>query len=167
MPSDKRVYLDTNVLIYAFEGGSPNKVRLIELLAGNDGSTPAYLFTSELTLAEVLVHPFSNNNFDLVQSYDNLLNNSAILIACPIDQSVLWHAALLRSHYSSLKLPDAIHLSTAMRMRCTHFLSADTGLGLNYELPYAKYDNIRGPVSLQIIRPDAETLDGLNSEFAS
>lgn len=167
MPSDKRVYLDTNVLIYAFEGGSPNTARLIELLAGNDGTRPAYLFTSELTLAEVLVHPLSNNNFDLVQSYDNVLNNTAILIACPIDQSVLWHAAVLRSRYSSLKLPDAIHVSTAMRMRCTHFLSADTGLGLNYELPHAAFDDIRGPVNVQVIRPDAETLDALNSEFAS
>ncbi len=167
MRSDKRVYLDTNILIYAFEGGSQNKVRLIELLAGNDGTRPAYLFTSELTLAEVLVHPLSNSDFDLIQSYDNVLNNTAVLITCPVDRTVLWHAAVLRSRYSALKLPDAIHLSTAMRLRCTHFLSADKRLVQNYELPHATFDDIRGPVSLQVIRPDAETLDGLNAEFAS
>ncbi len=166
MRSDKRVYLDTNILIYAFEGGGPDKGRLSELLAGNDGTRPAYLFTSELTLAEVLVHPLSHNDVHLVQSYDNVLNNSAILTTCPIDRTVLWHAAVLRSHYSALKLPDAIHLSTAMRLRCTHFLSADTGLGQSYDLPHATFNDIRGPVSLQVIRPDTKTLDGLNSEFA-
>jgi predicted nucleic acid-binding protein len=165
MLSKKRIYLDANIFVEAFEGSGGNKVKIIDLLAGNDGSRPIYLFTSELTLAEVLVHPILNNNSDLVQSYDNVLNNSAILRACPIDQAVLRHAAYLRSQYISLKLPDAIHLSTAMSMRCTHFLSADKRLGNSYELPHARFEIVHGAIHLQTIRPDSETLQALISEF--
>lgn len=166
MRSEKRVYLDANILIEAFEGGNQNGTQLVDLLAGNDGSRPAYLFTSELTLAEVLVQPLLQNNSDLVQSYDNLLNNSAILISVPVNRPVLWNAAALRCRFPSLKLPDAIHLSTAMSFRCTHFLSSDKRLAVSYELPRALFGDVAGPASLHVIRPNPETLDSLILEFA-
>ena len=56
-----RVYLDTNLFIYALEGFPEYADRISELFAAVDRGVLSAV-TSELTLAESLVKPFMDND---------------------------------------------------------------------------------------------------------
>jgi predicted nucleic acid-binding protein len=43
----------------------------------------------------------------------------------PVARDVLFKAAHLRANSKSLKLPDAIHLTTAQEKKCRFFLTSD------------------------------------------
>jgi predicted nucleic acid-binding protein len=127
------VYLDTNVFIHAFEGADELSLALTNLFAV-DTPQPAFA-TSELTLAELLVHPYRHRNEAEQERYDSLIRPSAFLKVGPIDRSILMGAALLRSSYR-LKLPDAIHISTALHFGCELLLTGDRGLEGSFSLQY-------------------------------
>ncbi len=58
----------------------------------------------------------------------------------------------------SLKLPDAIHLATALGTGCSHILTDDRGIG-RASLP--------ADAQIEILRPDATTLDALIQELSA
>ena len=120
-----RVYLDTNVFIEAFEG----RGRLAEmlnglLLTGADTDPPRFV-TSELTVAELLVKPLRLGRHDLVRIYDEWTSQSPYLEVVPVLRDTLRKAAVLRAGDTILKLPDAIHLTTAVTAGCGCFLTGD------------------------------------------
>lgn len=102
----------------------------------------------------------------LIQMYDNWIRTNAHLTVGPIDRDVLWYAAVFRSQYDSLKLPDAIHLSAAVGLRCSHVLTADKRLSDQYELTHHRYGMIKGPARLEILRPETEIVKRLIDEAA-
>jgi predicted nucleic acid-binding protein len=81
------------------------------------------IITSELTLMEVLVYPFRNNDAALTEDYENLLLSSEIQLT-PITQPILREAARLRGS-TNLKTPDAIHVATSISTDCDLFLTND------------------------------------------
>lgn len=123
-----RVCLDSNVFIEAFEG----RGRLAELLRrllrtlDNPSSASPRLVTSELTAAELLVKPLELDRQDLVQVYDNWTISNPYLEVIPVVRNILKDAARLRATDKALKLPDAIHLTTAIGTHCRYFLTNDT-----------------------------------------
>lgn len=123
----KKVYLDSNVFIKAFEGSESDDLAFgltgIFALAASRVAPP--FATSQITLAELLVHPFRNGNTESQRRYISLLSaSSAWLEVRVVNSKVLVLAARLRGQ-SSLKLPDAIHAATAMLAGCSHFFSGD------------------------------------------
>jgi predicted nucleic acid-binding protein len=60
----ERVYFDTNIWIYAFEGFSEYKVHISRLFSNIDEGLFRAV-TSELTLAEILVKPLLEKNIEL------------------------------------------------------------------------------------------------------
>ncbi|MEB3886275.1 PIN domain-containing protein [Lyngbya sp. CCY1209] len=121
-----RVYLDTNIFIYALEGYVQFQTELNVLFdAFDDGTLKA--ITSELTLAEVLVKPFLDNNIEVCSAYENAIQNSPLLEVVPIHREILRESARLRS-ITNLKLPDAIHASTAILNGCETFITNDKRL---------------------------------------
>lgn len=121
-----RVYLDTNIFIYAVEGYAEFQPELNELFEACDQGILKAI-TSELTLAEVLVKPLSDNNFKVCSAYENCIQNSQLLEVVPVDRKILKESARLRS-INNLKLPDAIHAATAIFNRCQTFITNDKGL---------------------------------------
>lgn len=128
-----KVYLDTNVFIRAFEGTDELSRVLVDLFA-LDVPQPAFA-TSELTLAELLVHPYRHQDETGRERYDNLVRPSAWLNVGPVDRQVLTGAAVLRSKYR-LKLPDAIHVSTALHFGCDLLITGDGGLDGSFSLEH-------------------------------
>ena len=128
-----RVYLDTNIFIRAFEGTDDLSRALIELFA-TEAAQP-FLATSELTLAELLVHPYRNHDDIARERYESPLRSSAWLQVGSVDRDVLVGASLLRSKYK-LKLPDAIHASTALHLGCSLLLTDDGGLTGKFDFSY-------------------------------
>jgi predicted nucleic acid-binding protein len=161
-----RVYLDSNVFIRLFEGNdelAAGLARLFTIELRSDVAPP--LATSELTLAELLVIPYRESNERLIEIYDRWTISNSYLEVGPIDRGVLWYAAVLRSQYRALKLPDAIHLSSAIGMKCSHFLTADAGFAQQYHLTHRRFGMTRGPVSIQIVRPEIASVEQLINEF--
>ncbi len=130
----RRVYLDTNIFIYAVEAVAEYAAvvdALFDLLEGGEIEA----VTSELTLAEALAKPFEAGRSDIAQVYEAMLAPSSWLSVVPVERAILIEAARLQAALT-LRLPDAIHVATAVAAGCSALLSNDrrikvpTGLAL-------------------------------------
>lgn len=119
----QRVYLDANIIIYAVEGFAPFLDQMRALLAAVNASEVVAI-TSELTVAEVLVKPLKDQQPALQQAYRTFLTPTPELEVVQVSLTVLEEAARLRAT-TKLKLPDAIHLATALHYQCDSFLTND------------------------------------------
>ncbi|QYO75956.1 type II toxin-antitoxin system VapC family toxin [Devosia salina] len=156
-----RIYLDSNILIAALGGDTDPRIAmpLLEMIGLVGVETEPPFVTSELTLAESLVHPIRNGDVRQEQGYENALTTSGWLSVIPVSRGILWAAASLRATYTRLKLPDAIHVATALGADCPHLLTADAGLVDSYRAG-AFREGVwqHGKTSTQIVRPDDATL---------
>ena len=122
----QKIHLDANVFIYAVEGDAqfaqPARMLLSMIEAG---STVAY--TSEFTLAELLVLPVRQGNRKLVGDYEGLFGGETALAVCPVMRSVLKAAAEIRA-LTKQNLPDCIHAATSVLSGCKLVVSQDQGL---------------------------------------
>jgi len=121
-----KIYLDTNIFIYAIEGYTKFETELNELFEAFDAGN-LQAITSELTLAEVLVKPLIDNNVKVCSAYENAIQSSQVLEVVPINRTILRQSARLRSTIN-IRLPDAIHAATAILNGCTTFLTNDKRL---------------------------------------
>ena len=64
---------------------------------------------------------------ELVNDYENIIQNSIGFDLIPIDEQIARRAAHLRAQYN-LKTPDALHVATALETGCQAFLTNDMGL---------------------------------------
>jgi predicted nucleic acid-binding protein len=114
-------YLDTNVFIDVLEGHESVALPLKEIARKRRGA----IVTSELTLAEAL-GPSGRQARpeDLKRMYLDLIVWSRFIDLRPVTREVLYETVELR-RFASLKLPDAIHLATAILANCRFFVSRD------------------------------------------
>jgi predicted nucleic acid-binding protein len=121
--SRPRLYLDTNVFFEMFEKRGAVSDRLLDLFRGP--TLPRHhLVTSQLTIAEILVDAIRDddmqrNDLGFLRDIPNLMT------VAPISRDVLIRAALIRARQPRIKLPDAIHLSTARDEECKILISND------------------------------------------
>jgi predicted nucleic acid-binding protein len=128
-----RLYFDANALIRAAESDDEVAGVLRALLA----SEASAVVTSELTFAEVLVGPMKRRRADsgdlsavkFIAGYEALFGDATAVAAVPVTVDILRAAATLRAERTALKLPDAIHLATAIRSGCAALVSDDDRLG--------------------------------------
>lgn len=140
--ASSRLYFDANVFIYAVEGSDDIAGRLrtlFELLGRNLNLA----VTSELTLAEVLPKADAIRR----RTYLELILHSGLFDLYPVTRDVLMETADYRriagvsrldasKLYASVpKLPDAIHVVTAVRAGCGRMLSFDRALKLPEGMP--------------------------------
>jgi predicted nucleic acid-binding protein len=118
------LYVDTNILIGAFELPDPPAALVSTLLERASGSP---LITSTITLSEVLVGPLRRGDGALERFYRRLFRRTDVIRLKPVTQPVLLDAAVLRA-ITPMRLPDAIHVATAERAGCTIVLSQDKRL---------------------------------------
>ena len=122
----RRIYLDTNIIVYAVEEPvSLTRGQAALFNAIDEGSVHA--FTSELALAECLAHPFAVNDAILASAYERFLGVETELELVQIDRQILISAAHIRA-LTKTKLPDAIHVASAMSVGATIFVTADRGI---------------------------------------
>ena len=139
-----RVYLDTNIFIVTIETrGSMSQAGWNVLSAMDSGQFSGV--TSEITLAELLPKPMVENDDTLQKSYEELLTDGSHFHVAPIDRTILLSAARLRANDRSLRLPDAVHVATALKTGCSLFLTGDRRLAV--------------PNPITSLRLDRDTLD--------
>jgi predicted nucleic acid-binding protein len=146
------IYFDTNALITGFE--SPiEAAKPVQDLLLRLRDAPGAALTSELTIAELLApvaRPGALAAPLKKRLYLNLLVWSQLFDLRPITREILLETADLRS-VSKVKLPDAIHVVTAIHGGCAFFLSNDNG--------------VRTPSSMTRIRPDRAGIDMILSAW--
>jgi predicted nucleic acid-binding protein len=123
----EKIYIDTNVFIYAMEGYPEFAASLTSLFTAIDEGVVKAV-TSELTLAESLVKPLMDDNTVLENLYLEVFQTSMSLSVVPISRQILIESARLRAKSKTLRLPDAIHFATARMSGCQTFLTNDKQL---------------------------------------
>ncbi len=119
-----RIFLDTNFFIYLIEGASTQAPRARYLVRAFSNRRDE-VFTSVMTLGEVLVTPLRNGDFALAQRYRQLFRGKGISVLPFVEQAAETFA---RIRIGSIKPPDAIQLATAATAGCDLFLTNDERL---------------------------------------
>jgi len=127
------IYIDANPFIYAVEGNDA-LVRPIKDLFTVLRRIPGAAVTSELTLAEMLPKALSSIHR---QTYLDLMIRSGVIVLRPVTRDILLETASYRRMTATArpdgrvampKLPDAIHVVTAIKSSCKKCLSRDGGI---------------------------------------
>ena len=119
----RTVYLDANVFIYVVEE-VPLFLGVLGPLFDAVASGQVRAVTSEVTLAEVLVHPVREADAEREAAFVRSVRTRGGLTVVPVTRAVLVEAAQLRAA-TRMKLPDAIHAATARLSGCTVLLTND------------------------------------------
>jgi predicted nucleic acid-binding protein len=114
-----RIFFDTNIFIYMFEGLEPQRSRMIEIrrrmLERGDR-----IVTSAMTLGELLVKPIQLGQVSLIEQYDRAIRATAEVVS--FDIKVARRFASLRTTYT-LRCADAIQLAGAAHSGVELFLT--------------------------------------------
>jgi predicted nucleic acid-binding protein len=135
--------IDTSLFIYAFERHPTFGALSRDLLrAIADGRLVAV--ASTLVLAEVLVAPFKAGRAELVDGYTARLTAMPNLRLLEPGVAICRTAARLRAERPSLRLPDALHLATAIEGGATGFVTNDRDLRSAPELAIVRLSDLTG-----------------------
>jgi predicted nucleic acid-binding protein len=119
-----RIFWDTNLFIYLIEEYGELSERVVTLrrrmLSRND-----QLYTSALTLGEVLVKPTELGREALRREYEAAISAGAIVIPFDVDAARIY-AGIRRNR--EIRPPDAIQLACAVRARVDLFITNDDRL---------------------------------------
>jgi predicted nucleic acid-binding protein len=122
-----RVFWDTNLFIYLFEGSGAMSQRVVQLRESMR-SRGDQLITSALTLGEVLVKPIRSGQPDLVRAYEEAITQTTLIV--PFDAKAARIFARLRST-RTVSAPDAIQLACASVAGTDVFITNDERLQRN------------------------------------
>ena len=118
-----RLYLDTSILIRCVEGDIEEKSAALRWIDRAESAPGGTIVSSLLARAECLVKPVREEDLELRRMFDMLFEQSGIVFLS-VSDSVLERATLIRAKYS-LKMPDAIHIATALEASCTAAVMRD------------------------------------------
>jgi predicted nucleic acid-binding protein len=121
------IFIDTAPIIYYIEahhqfGSLVNEV-VKSFLSGK-----LIAFTSVITLAEVLSKPIGLGKIGLAERFTDFLRHGNNINLLEITADIAEKAGILRGYYRSLKLMDAIQISTALEIKADSFLTNDARL---------------------------------------
>ena len=117
-----RIFWDTSLFLYLFEGGNraDDVKRLRERMIARDDR----LFTSSLTMGEVLVRPVAAGG-DVASQYESAMTRAATIV--PFDLAAARRHAALRSD-RSINSHDLIQLACASAAGIDMFITNDDRL---------------------------------------
>ncbi len=117
-----RVYCDSVILIYNFEGTKLFQTRATSRLAAM-WQAGDILAISDLVRLECRMQPIRTENDQLLAVYDNLFVQPNVELL-PITTAVFDRATIIRAKHN-FRLADALHLAIAMEAHCDSFLTND------------------------------------------
>lgn len=158
------LYLDTNVLIALFEGQQPRQLALRAFMNLAISAKNVTFHTSALSFSELLVKPYRTRDEILARQYLQLAGSTDWLTAYQVAPIIIETAAALRAN-TFLRLPDAIHVATAMFAGCDHILTFDLGIT---SLPQLQHPISGRPMGhpIEVIHPDDRSLRELSETLS-
>lgn len=130
-----RIFWDTNLFIYLIEDRGPLADRVENLWRGM-ARRGDRLYTSALTVGEILVKPVQEGARGLEQSYLRLLGSKSITVL-GFDSDVAPIYARIRAD-RSIRPPDAIQLACAAAAEVDLFITNDDRLSTKH-VPAIKF----------------------------
>ena len=136
-----RIFWDTNIFIYFLEGSgewSQRARQLLDRISERDDD----LYTSTLTLGEVLVKPLENGQTHLAERYERLLNSPAVNLVNLDPEAARIYARIRLDR--TIEAPDAVQLACASAAGINLFVTNDSRLckksvpGIDFIVPLAK-----------------------------
>ncbi len=119
-----RIFWDTNLFIYLIEDFRDLSERVTALrrrmLERGDE-----LYTSALTLGEILIKPMEEGNESLARRYESVLLRGAVIIPFDVEPARLY-ASIRKDR--TIRPPDAIQLACAAHARVDLFITNDERL---------------------------------------
>jgi uncharacterized protein len=119
-----RIFWDTNLYIYLFENYAAFS-QMTAALRTRMLQRGDQLFTSTLSLGEILVKPLEARNLALADQYEIAIKATSVLLSLDANAAKIY--AGLRSD-RSLRAPDAIQLACAASARVDLFITNDARL---------------------------------------
>lgn len=121
-----RVFWDTNLFIYLFEK-NPTWSPKVKSLSAKMAERGDQLFTSALSIGEVLAKPYELGDMESCRLYEKVIQDTAVIV--PFDLLAARTFAKLRADRTAkVRPPDAIQLACAATARVDLFLTNDTRL---------------------------------------
>jgi len=120
-----RIFWDTNVFIYLLEDQGPHGER-VQAIYERMKQRSHRLFTSVLTLGEMLIKPLRANETELTQKLNRFFSSPVVTIV-PFDERAARLYAQIRTD-RSIEPPDAIQLACAGATGCHLFITNDLQL---------------------------------------
>ena len=120
-----RVFLDSNIFIYLFEGSGKLATLSGELIARLKLREDT-MVTSTMTLGEVLVKPLADNDIEVIGRYRTFFDHQSLEVI-DFNQAAALEYAVIRQD-RSIKAPDAIQLACASAAKCDFFVTNDDRL---------------------------------------
>jgi uncharacterized protein len=118
-------FLDSNALIYYFEGTQGFRQAVVDVLQSIKASDArAQVAVSRLGVMQCRVKPLREGNMALLAHYDNFFNQVQIV---ELTAAVVTHATDIRAT-THLKTPDALQAACAMSLGSAYrFVTSDEG----------------------------------------
>lgn len=119
-----RIFFDTNIFIYMFEGLEPFRSQMLTIRRRmlERGDT---VVTSAMTLGELLVKPTMLGQTSMIEQYDKAIRATSKVVS--FDSQVAWRFASLRATHK-LRSADATQLACAAHTGVDLFLTNDLKL---------------------------------------
>lgn len=135
----KRIGLDSNIFIYFIEG-LPAYQKLTQKIFESIESSRNEGICSTLSLLEILVQPYRNEDEERINQFYGLLTTFPNLAWIDMTLDIADQVAQLRARYK-LRTPDAILLATAIQLEATGFIGNDKQLKKVTELEILTLDD--------------------------
>lgn len=119
-----RIFWDTNLFIYLFEG-TGRQAEGVAALRTRMRERHDQLYMSALTLGEVLVKPLEQGDEALRQRYEAALSRTVVVV--PFDRDAARLYAVVRQD-RTIRAPDAVQLACAAQARVDLFITNDDRL---------------------------------------
>lgn len=114
-----RLYLDSAPIIYAVEKSPSFYATVDRMLSRAD----LVLVASDLTRMECRIKPMREGNFGLLQDFEEFFDETVEELL-PLSREGVDLATEIRARYG-FKVPDSLHLATALGAGCDAFLTND------------------------------------------
>ena len=121
-----RIFWDTNLFIYLIEDFRDLSER-VTVLRRRMLERGDELYTSALTLGEILIKPLEAGNDSLARRYESVLLQGAEIIPFDVEPARLY-ASIRRDR--TIRPPDAIQLACAAHARVDLFITNDERLSI-------------------------------------
>jgi predicted nucleic acid-binding protein len=120
------IAIDTSPFIYHFQEHPRYRAATAAIFAAVERGRPMAV-TSTVTMLELLVKPFKDQNIELVNTIYSLASRYPNLLWVEPSLAVAERAAQLRARYN-LRTPDAIQAATAIVSHATGLITNDAAL---------------------------------------